>query len=101
MLKEHEVVEVEDGIECIEQINDTFDLLFLDIHMPHISGMTIVEELGDSIYTVMIPASGSETLIVKAVLMGARDYMMKPFTKEKLNNVMEAYNVQSKFDSYE
>ena len=63
------------------------DVVLLDIHLPDISGLEILktvqaEELPCT--CVVITAHGSINVAVEAMQNGARDFLVKPFTKDRL-----------------
>lgn len=77
-----------------------FDMAFLDIKMPGISGMDVLRwqhAEGIPTLTVMITAFGTVELAVEAMHMGAVDFLMKPFSPEQveviLNRAREWVNV--------
>jgi two-component system, chemotaxis family, response regulator PixG len=72
------------------------DLILMDITMPNINGYKLCslfrssEALAD---TPIIMVTGNKGLVdqVRAKLVGATDYLTKPFTKEKLLAIVEKY----------
>ena len=65
------------------------DLVLLDIMMPGLDGFQVLEKLRGSPETASIPvlivsARGSETDILRALQLGARDYVVKPFNLDVL-----------------
>ena len=75
----------EDGPELLELIKKKVpDLILLDIMLPGLSGLEILEKLKNSSETKSVPvmmlsAKGTEYDKVKALDAGADDYMAKPF----------------------
>ncbi|MBI3321741.1 MAG: response regulator [Candidatus Omnitrophica bacterium] len=62
-------------------------LVFLDLHMPGLNGLDVLKETRDvdkSIKVIVITAIEDEEMIRKAKLMGAADYVIKPFSLEYL-----------------
>jgi two-component system chemotaxis response regulator CheY len=82
------VVEVESGdgvAAAYSRCNP--DIVFLDIHMPGRSGREIVYELAEldpDSFVVMISADGSRENVADTWQKGAKEFLTKPFTKEKL-----------------
>jgi len=78
------------GNECLEIVEKTKpDVLILDIIMPHLDGLAVLErlnELGLKAQTnvIMLSAFGQEDVTKKAVDLGASYYLLKPFDMEKL-----------------
>ena len=81
-----------DGISGLELASrESFDLVVLDLKMPKLDGMQVLERLRqESPYTaiVVITGYGSIESAVLAVRKGAYDYLAKPFTPEVLSNVV-------------
>lgn len=78
------VVCVESGKECLESLqNDIPDLVLLDIVMPEMDGLEVLESIR-SVYSsidipvVMATAKNEATDIVDALKLGANDYIQKP-----------------------
>jgi len=89
----HVVDSAVSGFEALEKIERTpFDLLFVDIKMPGMDGIELLEtvksEYPDTL-VVIITAFGSIETAVKAMKIGASDYLLKPFRPDQLNLVME------------
>ncbi|MCM3788376.1 sporulation transcription factor Spo0A [Domibacillus indicus] len=64
------------GQECLGMLPETeADVLILDIIMPHMDGLAVLERLR---------ASGQEDVTKKAVDLGASYFMLKPFDMESL-----------------
>lgn len=84
----HAVTTVRDGDICLKILQEkTFDLLILDINVPNIDGLTIVEELHS--LKKMMPVIFISTLIdiediSKAFELGCFDYLKKPFHLKEL-----------------
>jgi two-component system, OmpR family, KDP operon response regulator KdpE len=76
-----------DGAEALKVIaENTLDLLLLDITMPGADGMAILEAIRRDmqIPVLMVSARGRETDKVKALELGADDYLTKPFGAAEL-----------------
>lgn len=75
-----------------------FQLVLLDLLMPHISGMDILRQIKEKfpeIECVIVTAIDKVSAAVDAMKLGAFDYLVKPFEKEKLlittNRALERY----------
>ena len=79
--------------EALAQLEtDVYDLLFVDIKMPGMSGLELLERVRvdfPDTTVVIITAYGSIESAVQAMKIGASDYLLKPFKPEQLNLVME------------
>lgn len=67
------------------------DVLILDIIMPHLDGLAVLEhirsmELGQQPKVIMLTAFGQEEVTKKAVELGASYYILKPFDMDVLAN---------------
>ncbi|HEV8657854.1 MAG TPA: response regulator transcription factor [Thermoanaerobaculia bacterium] len=95
MLREHlkcvdwigEVHEVGDGLSAIRMV-DTLrpDLLFLDIRMPGTSGIAVAEQITCRPYIIFTTAF--DRYAVTAFEIGALDYLLKPFGRERVLTVL-------------
>ncbi|MDY7035400.1 MAG: sigma-54 dependent transcriptional regulator [Thermodesulfobacteriota bacterium] len=91
------------GYEAMEKLaKHPFMLLFVDIKMPGMDGIELLgrvkTEYPDTIVVIMT-AYGSIETAVKAMKMGAVDYLVKPFKPDQLSLVMEKINHQRKLAS--
>ena len=78
-----------------------FHLVLLDLIMPHLSGMDILQQLNrefPAIECVIITATDEVSSAVEAMRFGAYDYLVKPLKNEKLiiviNNALERYDLK-------
>ena len=80
--QKYKLLEAKDGKEVLEVLKkEDVDLLFLDINMPEMDGFSVMEEikkLPSPPLVVFITAYGDEKVAVKAMKMGAYDYIRKP-----------------------
>lgn len=78
------------GQECMKMVKQTeMDILILDIIMPHMDGMSVLEEIQTINVTerpkvIMLTAFGHEEYTRKAVELGASYYVLKPFDMDTL-----------------
>lgn len=86
----YDVVAVEDGEEAIRAYEDCsgeFDIALLDIMMPGVDGLEVCKYLrnkSSSIGIVMLTAKTQEMDKVTGLLVGADDYITKPFSPSEL-----------------
>jgi CheY-like chemotaxis protein len=82
-----------DGLRALDAVHaETFDGMILDIGIPSMDGMGVLQKIrrwDQQIPIVMITASGTKELAVRAISMGAQAYMLKPFDIDELNRVAE------------
>lgn len=85
----HEVVEAEDGAAAVETLRtDRFDLILLDLRMPGLDGIGIVEVLrtwGHDTPILMISGFGTVDTAVRALHTGADDFLTKPVEPDVLS----------------
>lgn len=80
---EIQMICAKDGIEGMEAaIEDQFDLAILDIMLPGMDGFALCRELrrASVVPIIFLTARGSEEDKLRGYLMGADDYMVKPFS---------------------
>jgi DNA-binding NtrC family response regulator len=80
--EDFEVEEAVDGEEALAAIQEhPYDLVLLDIKMPEVDGMEVLEEIADStadLPVVMISGHGTIETAVEATKLGAYDFIEKP-----------------------
>ncbi|KKB37232.1 sporulation transcription factor Spo0A [Bacillus thermotolerans] len=80
------------GQECLQMLTEAKpDVLILDIIMPHVDGLAVLEKMRDLSLdpvpsVIMLTAFGQEDVTKKAVELGASYFMLKPFDIESLFN---------------
>lgn len=83
-------VDVADGESAIAEFdksNGAFDVALLDIMMPGIDGFKVCEHLrskSDNIGIIMLSAKTQEMDKVRGLMLGADDYITKPFSPSEL-----------------
>lgn len=82
------VFEAGDALEAIDIYKKQLpDILFLDIHMPGGSGIEVLREITKFDYrshVIMLSADSVKDNIINAMNHGAKGFVAKPFTKDKL-----------------
>lgn len=88
--KGYDVMTAKDANECIRILESlTPDLLLLDINMPGIDGIKLLEMIRttkthNQLPIIMISARGNEENIIKAGKLGCDSFIVKPFKLEEL-----------------
>ena len=70
------------------------DLVFMDITMPEMSGLTALQNIKSKFQDaviVMCSAIGQEGMIEEALINGAKDFIVKPFKREQITSVAKYY----------
>ena len=86
----YEVVDVscgEDAIRVFDEQGDSFSVAILDIMMPGIDGFTVckhIRETNNTLGIIMLSAKSQEMDKVNGLMLGADDYIIKPFDSKEL-----------------
>ncbi len=87
------VIEADNGVKAVELFQtEKPDVVFLDLAMPEKDGLTALKEilaLKADAKIVMLASLGQETLVLQAIRAGAKDYIVKPFEKERILGVIK------------
>ncbi|MGX1373312.1 DNA-binding response OmpR family regulator [Priestia megaterium] len=90
---EYNITEAKDGQIALDYIeNQVFDLVVLDIMLPHVDGWTVCERILKKGNTPIIMLTARSELYdkVKGLELGADDYLIKPFEFEELKARIKA-----------
>lgn len=91
--KNFDVTTAENGQKAINLLKDTvFDVVITDMKMPDITGIEVlrkVKELSPSTIVIVITAFGSIENAVEAMRLGAFNYLIKPFSPDTIEAVIE------------
>ena len=86
-----EVVEAANGLEALERMDDSgpFDLALVDWNMPELDGPGFLRELEKrphkaALKTLMVTSMSDPQKVAEALMLGADDYLMKPFDEDAL-----------------
>ncbi len=89
----YEVIRATSAKEALEKMaKDSFSLLISDIVMPEMNGLEflkLVKKEWPLTKAVMMTAYASTDTAVKAIRLGALDYLSKPFTPDELRSTVE------------
>ncbi len=84
-----------DGHQALEALrSQEFHGMILDIGIAQIDGLEVlrrVRQTNQQLPIIMITASGSQELAVKAIEMGAQAYLLKPFDSVVLQQIMNRW----------
>ena len=93
----HEVLLAEDGFDAMSKVNDYQpDIIFCDILMPRLDGYqtcAIIKRNAKFAGVPVIMLSSKDGVFDKARgrMVGAQDYLTKPFTKEQLLQAVQQF----------
>jgi two-component system NtrC family sensor kinase len=79
-----------DGLALVPKLEP--DVILIDLELPDTTGLKVLEELnrqGFTIPTIMMTGYGSEGSAARALRLGVRDYLIKPFTTEEVLSSIE------------
>lgn len=79
------------GEEAYNKLSaNKYDLLFLDIHLPVMSGIEVLEKMeGKAPYVIFTTAY--DKYAIKAFEFGAIDYLLKPFSKDRFRQSVDRF----------
>lgn len=85
----YEVIEASDGLEALVQLDEhpQAGLLILDVHMPNMNGMELLERLrsrGLSNPVIFLTAEADPEVIRRAKGLGANAWLVKPVRSDAL-----------------
>ena len=87
-LEGHEVHALSDGKQGMEMAAqaDNFDLIILDVMLPHYSGLQICEAIrkNSEVPVLFLSARGTSSDKIAGLKTGGNDYLSKPFELEEL-----------------
>ncbi len=92
----YDVVDVncgEEALKVFEQENGEFDIALLDIMMPGIDGFQVCKALrrkSSTLGIIMLSAKSQEMDKVSGLMLGADDYITKPFSPSELTARIDA-----------
>ena len=84
------VATASDGVEGVEKYKELYpniDLVTMDITMPRMDGVSALEkiiEFDKEAKVVMISALGKQDLVKRSLLIGAKNYIIKPLDRKKV-----------------
>ena len=77
----------EEGVNAYKELSPNIDFVTCDITMPKLDGITALEQImafDSNAKVIMISALGKEDLVKKALLAGAKNYIVKPLDRVKV-----------------
>jgi two-component system chemotaxis response regulator CheY len=81
------------GHEAIAQAKKLLpDIMTLDITMPEMDGILAIKEIlsvSPKTKIIMVSAMGQQSMVIDAIKMGAKDFIVKPFDKTRVQQAIE------------
>ncbi len=97
------VGEATDGLEALKSVEiNQPDLLILDIRMPNMTGIEVVEKLrsqNNLVKIVMLSMHESEEYVLKSIKAGADGYLLKGSSKEEFLKALHTVSEGGKYFS--
>jgi len=85
-------ITAKDGIEGLQKFKENgFDIVITDIEMPKMDGLSLAEEIkkiSKQIPVILLTAYSEKERLFKAIDVGVVKYLVKPFTPDKLLDVI-------------
>lgn len=79
------ILEAGDGRTTVEMIaNESPDLIFLDVQMPELDGLGVIEAVGAAAMPLTVFVTAYDQHAIRAFEANALDYLLKPFSDERL-----------------
>lgn len=81
-MEDYVVETVHDGADALQQMSNHYDVLITDLSMPNYDGLALVKycrERGLDLPVIIMTGYGSLETAVRALQLGAYDYVLKPF----------------------
>jgi two-component system, chemotaxis family, chemotaxis protein CheY len=75
------------GLEKYKELYPNVDVVTMDITMPKMDGVSALEQIiafDKNAVVVMISALGKQDLVKKSLLVGAKNYIVKPLDRKKV-----------------
>ena len=89
----HEVTVVDNGEEALEELDkQPFDLVFLDLVLPHLSGVEVlraIKERNKRTVVAVITGFGDDPQALEAMAMGPMFFIRKPFDISEVTAVVD------------
>jgi len=83
----------QDGAEALKKVDEAdYDIIILDIMMPKMDGLEVLQQVKErhpDVDVIMVTGLSQIQTAVKAMKLGAFDYLSKPFDPDELQHVVE------------
>ncbi len=87
-----QILEAEDGLRAVETASRApVDVVLMDINMPRMDGLSATAQLTQvsPAYVIMVSVEHERDYFRRAMQVGARDFLVKPFQAEELHAALE------------
>lgn len=89
----YEVLTAAGGVEALEKVYQSPDIILLDINMPDLDGLEVCRKIRAHVKCpiVFLTAKIEEQDRINGLMIGGDDYILKPFSIEELNARVAAH----------
>lgn len=93
----YKTIDVEDGFEALSKIMEEEPaLVFIDVLMPNLDGLQTCQiikrnPMFEDLPIIILSSKDGEFDKAKGIMMGANEYLVKPFTKDSIIRVVKSY----------
>ncbi|MBE6344800.1 MAG: response regulator [Spirochaetaceae bacterium] len=80
-------VDGKEGVDKYKELYPNVDVVTMDITMPRMDGLTALEQImafDKNARVIMVSALGKEELVKKSLMLGAKNYIVKPLDRKKV-----------------
>jgi len=89
----YEVIEAENGLLALNAFKaQKPDVVLMDITMPEMDGLTALREIlavDSKAKVIMLTALGQESVVLEAIKSGAKDFIVKPFERDRVIGALQ------------
>ncbi|MBR1622323.1 MAG: response regulator [Pseudobutyrivibrio sp.] len=86
-------IEGKNGVEAVDLYkSEKPDLVFMDIVMPEKDGtiaLSEIREFDNEAVIIIVSSVGTQEQLKKAIQLGAKDFIQKPFEKNQIKEIIE------------
>ncbi len=98
----YEIIEAENGREALDCLKNEqkLDLALVDWNMPIMDGLEFIRAVRDNdewrgLLMMMVTTEADPAQVVRALSAGADEYLMKPFSKESIQDKLAILGIQT------
>jgi CheY-like chemotaxis protein len=89
-----EIVHAHDGRQCMEMLDETIQLAFIDVNMPEMSGMEAVgaaRRIGNKTFVTLMSSDANKRRQQLALQLKVYEFLLKPFSPEQIVAILKIY----------
>ncbi|MEI2385713.1 response regulator [Breoghania sp. JC706] len=89
------ICEAADGNQALTALkNHEIDIVFLDVNMPEMSGLDVLELLrgkGNNVFVTLMSTEADAAVMKAGAELGSYDFLKKPFTPEQIATILTSH----------